>query len=158
MFPLSFGAQSSTCHVVLGEKIVISGYHQVRLPVRVTPTDGSAAVGIFEPHSEMVETHGVLIARSVSPIQSGQTIVQILNPLGLATSGGSLGHHAASCKHGGVVVARHNDLRDIFAAFCRRAHLSVKVEVEYGLGIRPCQLPPGRCSCSGLGQRKTSCL
>ena len=35
--PLSFGAQSSTCHVVLGEKVVIPGYHQVRLPVRVTP-------------------------------------------------------------------------------------------------------------------------
>ena len=77
---------------------------------------------------------------------------------GLDTSGGSLcpfcpgvaldmlGHHAASCKHGGDVVARHNVLRDIFAAFCRRAHLSVKVEVGYG------------CSCSGLGQRKTSCL
>ena len=47
-----------------------------------------------------------------------------------------LGHHAVSCKHGGdVVAARHNDLRDFFAAFCRRAHLSVKVEVEYGLGI-----------------------
>ena len=60
---------------------MIPGYHQVRLPVRVTPTDGSAAVGIFEPHSEMVETHGVLIARSVSPIQSGQIVVQILNPL-----------------------------------------------------------------------------
>ena len=79
--PLSFGAQSSTCHVVLGEKVVIPGYHQVRLPVRVTPTDGSAAVGIFEPHSEMVETHGVLIVRSISPIQSGQIVVQILNPL-----------------------------------------------------------------------------
>eukprot|EP00731_Ephydatia_muelleri_P003528 Em0001g3528a len=79
--PLSFGAQSSTCHVVMGEKVVIPGYHQVRLPVRVTPTDGSATVGIFEPHSEMAETHGVLIARSVSPIQSGQIVVQILNPL-----------------------------------------------------------------------------
>ena len=52
--PLSFGAQSSTCHVVMGEEVVIPGYHQDRLPVRVTPTDGSAAVGIFEPHSEMI--------------------------------------------------------------------------------------------------------
>ena len=79
--PLSFGAQSSTCHVVMGEKVVIPGYHQVRLPVKVTPTDGSATIGIFEPHSEMAETHGVLIARSVSPIQSGQIVVHILNPL-----------------------------------------------------------------------------
>ena len=52
--------------------------------------------------------------------------------LGLDTSGGSLcphcpdialdplGHHAASCRHGGDVVARHNHLRDIFANFCCR--------------------------------------
>ena len=65
--------------------------------------------------------------------------------LGLDTSGGSLcphcpdialdplGHHAASCRHGGDVVARHNHLRDIFANFCRKAHLSVRVEVGYGL-------------------------
>ncbi|KAL5509138.1 hypothetical protein EMCRGX_G004448 [Ephydatia muelleri] len=65
--------------------------------------------------------------------------------LGLYTSGGSpcplcpdtaldpLSHHAATCRHGGDVVARHNRLRDIFANFCRRAHLSVQVEVGYGL-------------------------
>eukprot|EP00731_Ephydatia_muelleri_P023351 Em0015g934a len=65
--------------------------------------------------------------------------------LGLDTSGGSLcplcpdtaldplGHHATTCRHGGDVVARHNRLRDIFANFCRRAHLSVQVEVGYGL-------------------------
>ena len=55
--------------------------------------------------------------------------------LGLATSDASvcpfcpgvvldpLGHHAASCRHGGDVVTRHNRLRDTFANFCRRAHL-----------------------------------
>ena len=65
--------------------------------------------------------------------------------LGLDTSGGSpcplcpdtaldpLGHHAATCRHGGDVVARHNRLRDIVTNFCRRAHLSVQVEVGYGL-------------------------
>ena len=31
------------------------------------------------------------------------------------------------------MVARHNRLRDIFANFCRKAHLSVRVEVGYGL-------------------------
>ena len=31
------------------------------------------------------------------------------------------------------MVARHNRLRDIFANFCRRAHLSVQVKVGYGL-------------------------
>ena len=38
-----------------------------------------------------------------------------------------LGHHAVSCKHGGDVVIRH------IAEFCRRAHLSVRVEVGQGL-------------------------
>ena len=65
--------------------------------------------------------------------------------LGQNTAGGSscpfcpdtvldpLGHHAVSCRHGGFVVTRHNLLRDILAGFCRRAHLSVKIEVGYGL-------------------------
>ena len=44
-----------------------------------------------------------------------------------------LGHHAVSCKHGGDVVIRHNRLRNIVAEFCRRAHLSVRVEVGQGL-------------------------
>ena len=43
-----------------------------------------------------------------------------------------LGHHAASCKHGGDMVARHNHLRNIFAAFFRHAHLLAKVEVGMG--------------------------
>ena len=48
----------------------------------------------------------------------------VLNPLG---------HHATFCRHGEDVVTRHNPLHDIFAEFCRRAHLSVKVEVGFGL-------------------------
>ena len=44
-----------------------------------------------------------------------------------------LGHHAASCRHGGDVVTRHNRLRDIIVEFCRQAHLSVRVEVGFGL-------------------------
>ena len=62
------------------------------------------------------------------------------------TSGGSLcpfcpgvafdplSHHAASCRHGGDVIAQHNHLRDIFADFCCHPHLPVKAEVGYGLG------------------------
>ena len=44
-----------------------------------------------------------------------------------------LGHHAASCRHGGNVVTRNNRLRDIFVEFCRQAHLSVRVEAGFGL-------------------------
>ena len=65
--------------------------------------------------------------------------------MGIGTSGGSLcsicldiildplGHHAASYRRGEDVVTRHNQLRDIFADFCRRAHLSVRLEVGHGL-------------------------
>ena len=44
-----------------------------------------------------------------------------------------IGHHAASCRHVGWVVAMHNHLREIFANFCCRAHLAVRVEGGYGL-------------------------
>ena len=78
-------------------------------------------------------------------LNSAECQIALIWWLGLDTSGGSLcpycpdialdplGHHAASCRHGGDVVARHNHLRDTFANFCRRAHLSVRVEVGYGL-------------------------
>ena len=33
------------------------------------------------------------------------------------------------------MVTRHNLLRDILAGFCHRAHLSVKIEVGYGLSL-----------------------
>ena len=65
--------------------------------------------------------------------------------LGLDTSNGSLcalcpnnaldplGHHATTCKKGGDVVTRHNQLRNVLAETCRRAHLSVKVEMGSNL-------------------------
>eukprot|EP00731_Ephydatia_muelleri_P036720 Em0311g4a len=39
-----------------------------------------------------------------------------------------LGHHALSCRRGGDVVLRHNQLHDIFVDFCHKTNLSVKVE------------------------------
>ena len=65
--------------------------------------------------------------------------------LGLDTSGDApcalcpeksldpLGHHATTCKRGGDVVYRHNRLRDIVVESCRRAHLSVHLEVGHNL-------------------------
>ena len=65
--------------------------------------------------------------------------------LGLDTSGDAqcalcpeksldpLGHHATTCKRGGDVVYHHNRLRDIVAESCRRAHLSVHLEVGHNL-------------------------
>ena len=43
-----------------------------------------------------------------------------------------LENHAATCKHGGDVVSRHNRLRDQALEFCRRAH-----QVEKGSGLTP---------------------
>ncbi|KAL5493834.1 hypothetical protein EMCRGX_G015066 [Ephydatia muelleri] len=65
--------------------------------------------------------------------------------LGLDTSGDArcvlcpemsfdpLGHHATTCKRGGDVVYRHNRLRNNLAESCRRAHLSVHLEVGHNL-------------------------
>ena len=44
-----------------------------------------------------------------------------------------LSHHAVSCRHGVDVVIRHNRLQNIIVDLCRRAHLSVCVEVGRGL-------------------------
>ncbi|KAL5510358.1 hypothetical protein EMCRGX_G005888 [Ephydatia muelleri] len=67
----------------------------------------------------------------------------------------SLSDHAASCRHGGDVIAQHNHLRDIFADFCCHAHLPVKAEVGYGLGRDNVNSRPAdACPCSGFGQRK----
>eukprot|EP00731_Ephydatia_muelleri_P001016 Em0001g1016a len=39
-----------------------------------------------------------------------------------------LGHHALSCRRGGDVVLRHNQLRDVFVDICHKANLGVKIE------------------------------
>ena len=64
----------------------------------------------------------------------GSRYLQATFALVLPSTHFNLGDHAAYCRHGGDVVARPNHLRDIFADFCHRAHLPVKVEVGYGLG------------------------
>ena len=65
--------------------------------------------------------------------------------LGLNTSRGSscalcpdvaldpLGHHAATCQHGGDVVTHHNRLRDVFLSFCHQSHLAARSEAGSGL-------------------------
>ena len=85
---------------------------------------------------------------STSPdlhLDSAECQLALSRWLGLDTLGGSLcplcpdialdplGHHAATYRHGGDVVAWYNCLRDILANFCCRAHLSVRVEVGFGL-------------------------
>ena len=65
-----------------------------------------------------------------------------------------LGHHATSCWHGGDVVTRHNHLRDIFAEFCPRAHLSVRVEVGYGLSGDPINTRPADVLVQGWDRDK----
>ena len=45
-----------------------------------------------------------------------------------------LGHHAVTCKFGGDVVSRHNQLRDTFVQTCRIAGVSASIEAGSGLG------------------------
>ena len=44
-----------------------------------------------------------------------------------------LSHHALTCKQGGDVVSGHNNLQDIPAEVCHRAHWSVKGEAGSNL-------------------------
>ena len=75
---------------------------------------------------------------------------------GIVLTSNMLGHHAASCKHGEDVVARHYYFNDIFAAFCRRAHLSVKVEVGYGLDIGHVNSRPADVRVQGWDKGKSA--
>ncbi|KAL5484116.1 hypothetical protein EMCRGX_G020564 [Ephydatia muelleri] len=53
-----------------------------------------------------------------------------------------------------TLVARHNRLQDIFANFCRRAHLSVWVEVGYGLARYHINSRPADILVQGWDRRK----
>ena len=44
-----------------------------------------------------------------------------------------LGHHALSCRRGGDVVLRHNQLRDVFVDICHKANLEVRIEAGSAL-------------------------
>ena len=109
-----------------------------------SPVNKARILSVSAPHagSWISVTHSTGLEQH---LDSAECQVALRWWLGLDTSGGSLcphcpnitldplGHHAASCRHGGDVVARHSHLLDIFANFCCRAHLSVRVEVVYGL-------------------------
>ena len=45
------------------------------------------------------------------------------------------GHHMLTCRSGGDVITRHNQLRDCIADFCHKACLSP--QIEKGSGILP---------------------
>ena len=44
-----------------------------------------------------------------------------------------LSHHAVSCRRGGDIVIRHNQMRDTSVDLCPSAHLGVKIEAGNGL-------------------------
>ena len=44
-----------------------------------------------------------------------------------------LGHHALSCRRGGDLVLRHNQLRDVFVDICHKANLGVRIEAGSAL-------------------------
>ena len=65
-----------------------------------------------------------------------------------------LGHHAATCRHEGDVVFRHNHLRDVIVDFCQRAHLSVTVEKGHGLTRDHNHTRPADVLIAGWDRRK----
>ena len=108
-----------------------------------SPVNKAPILSVFAPHA------GSWISANLSTglalhLEPAECQVALWWWLGLDTSGGSLcplcpnivlnplGHHAAR-RCGDVVTMWQNQLRDISADFCRRTHLSMRVEVGYGL-------------------------
>ena len=59
----------------------------------------------------------------------------LLCPLCPDTALDPVGHHAVTCRQGGDVVMRHNQLRGVIVDFCHSARLGVKV--EFGSELTP---------------------
>ncbi len=134
-----------------------------------SPVNKARMLSVSSPHASSWIT-AIPSTRLKMHLDSAEYQMAIRWWLGLKTSDASpcpfcpdlvldpLGHHVTSCRHGGDVVIRHNHLRDIVAGFCRQAHLSVRVEVGYGLSRDHSNTRPAdACPCSGLGQRIACC-
>ena len=106
--------------------------------------DMARLLSVSAPHSfswlSMIPTPGQCL--HLDPVECH---IAIKWWLGMDTSAGSqcslcydhsldpLGQHATTCKRGGDVVIRHNNIRDILAESFRRAGISVQCEAGSGL-------------------------
>ncbi len=71
----------SVCHCTFAETSVIPGSCQVQLPTQLATTGiPDDCVGMVEPAAEFSTRHGLLVARSLSIVQSGMELVRVLNP------------------------------------------------------------------------------
>ena len=139
----SDGLVSSSVHQnQLSSKIDIHQFNNILIVSSVA--DKARLLSVSSPHAAswltVVPSEGLGLHLEPSVFQ-----VAVKWWLGLDTSNGSLcalcpnsaldplGHHATTCKKGGDVVTRHNQLRNVLAETCRRAHLSVKVEMGSNL-------------------------
>ena len=139
----SDGFVSSTVHQnQLSSKIDIHQFNNILTISSVA--DKARLLSVSSPHAAswltVVPSEGLGLHLEPSVFQ-----VAVKWWLGLDTSNGSLcalcpnnaldplGHHATTCKKGGDVVTRHNQLRNVLAETCRRAHLSIKVEMGSNL-------------------------
>eukprot|EP00731_Ephydatia_muelleri_P011645 Em0006g539a len=139
----SDGLVSSTVHQnQLSSKIDIHQFNNILIISSVA--DKARLLSVSSPHAAswltVVPSEGLGLHLEPSVFQ-----VAVKWWLGLDTSNGSLcalcpnnaldplGHLATTCNKGGDVVTRHNQLRNVLAETCRRAHLSVKVEMGSNL-------------------------
>eukprot|EP00731_Ephydatia_muelleri_P009826 Em0005g412a len=151
-----FNESVSPSDVIQFDGLVLSTVHQNQLSSKIdihqfnnimiisSVADKACLLSVLSPHAAswltVVPSEGLGLHLLPSVFQ-----VAVKWWLGLDTSNGSLcalcpnnaldplGHHATTCKEGGDVVTRHNQLRNVLAETCRIAHLSVKVEMGSNL-------------------------
>eukprot|EP00731_Ephydatia_muelleri_P009839 Em0005g425a len=151
-----FNESVSPSNVIQSDGLVLSTVHQNQLSSKIdihqfnniliisSVADKACLLSVLSPHAAswltVVPSEGLGLHLLPSVFQ-----VAVKWWLGLDTSNGflcalcpnnaldPLGHHATTCKEGGDVVTRHNQLRNVLAETCRIAHLSVKVEMGSNL-------------------------
>ena len=79
---LNGSPQAISCHVSCLATTVVPGGHRLLLPVQLPRSHdpGPAySTGLLEPRLEFMERHGVLVAHSLSRVENGQAVADILN-------------------------------------------------------------------------------
>jgi hypothetical protein len=73
-----FDSEDSVCHVAFTEDTMIPGSCEMHLQVSFSQQKHCS--GVLEPASRLMEQHGLLIARSVCSLETGYSIIRVLNP------------------------------------------------------------------------------
>ena len=74
----SSSSKNSVCHVSFTADVVVPGNCQMHLQVSLSQQKHCA--GVLEPAAKLMEQQGLLVARSICSMETGNSIVRVLNP------------------------------------------------------------------------------